>query len=812
MFRFDKRNGMHLFSVFLIVGACVFMLASFAFVQHQARETAQIIITESLKVKFVAIERYVFEFFKLHEQRLDRVTSHSVIKGATLEGISSADAFADQLTQLKGTGASSYINIYDFSGGVIYQERTLPKVVDEYVISGVETEALMKGVSYSFFKTNGRNFLLLTSPILYNGYAEGLGTYVTPLDESDFFESLGTDQMHWFGIAQDRLDWNMDPPNTWQVDMFPIEGTELSLLYSVSPKLVSNAESNLIQSLLLGMAIATSISLVVMFIFGRQVLVSPFRALAESEHQLYQQSEELKVKEAESAQLARVVKYMRDAVVFTDLDTKITWVNGAFERLTGYSQAEVMGKKPGKMLQGEDTDKETTRKIREAIDRRASGFFELLNYTKNGQAYWIEIALTPLYATDGKVEGFMAVERDITQRVELESSLKIKAVEAQAANIAKSQFLAAMSHELRTPMNGILGVGELLSNTSLNTEQQDYADTLVGSGQHMLNVLNDILDFSKIEAGKFELELADFQLKDLVDRLERLYQPLCTDKQLEFTCEYFQPCQKELKADETRISQILQNLLSNAVKFTSEGSIGLSIELLEKDNQGKLTIRISDTGIGISEDKHSTIFDPFSQAEADTTRRFGGTGLGLSITRDLVKAMKGTIELTSVLGEGSQFTIALPVILTEIKIGEVQDKVVSEFDGTGLSALIAEDTRVNALVLGKFLANKGFEYEVVENGQQAVERVQQRHFDCVLMDNHMPEMDGVEATKAITALALDDSPIIIGCTADAFEQTRQRMISEGCAEVITKPISSAQLDKVFHATFTPNNTNSAKQA
>ena len=139
---------------------------------------------------------------------------------------------------------------------------------------------------------------------------------------------------------------------------------------------------------------------------------------------------------------------MRDAVVFTDLDTKITWVNGAFEELTGYSQAEMMGKKPGDMLQGESTDKETTRQIRDAIDRRASGFFELLNYTKSGQPYWIEIALTPLYTKEGQVEGFMAVERDITQRVELEASLKVKAVEAEAANIAKSQFLAAMSHEL----------------------------------------------------------------------------------------------------------------------------------------------------------------------------------------------------------------------------------------------------------------------------------------------------------------------------------------------------------------------------
>ncbi|GLT17808.1 hypothetical protein GCM10007938_15860 [Vibrio zhanjiangensis] len=256
----------------------------------------------------------------------------------------------------------------------------------------------------------------------------------------------------------------------------------------------------------------------------------------------------------------------------------------------------------------------------------------------------------------------------------------------------------------------------------------------------------------------------------------------------------------------------MQNLLSNAVKFTHQGSVGLSIELTEREHHGELTIQVSDTGIGISEDKHSAVFDPFSQAEGDTTRRFGGTGLGLSITRDLVKAMNGTIDLASTIGEGSQFTIVLPVILTDAIDHATQEQELPEFDGSGLWALIAEDTRVNAVVLGKFLANKGFDYEVVENGQLAIEKVQQRHFDCVLMDNHMPEMDGLEATRAITSLNLDNPPIIIGCTADAFEQTRQQMMSEGCAEVITKPVSSAQLDKVFHATLTPNRANSAKQA
>ncbi|NRB66773.1 MAG: response regulator [Vibrio sp.] len=812
MLKFDKKNGMHLFSLFLIVGACVFMLASFAFVQHQARETAQILISESLKGKFVAIERYVFEFLKLHEQRLERVTSHPVTKGAVLEGVSDQSAFKDQLELLKSSGSTAYVNIYDFSGGNVYQEITLPDVVHTFITTGIENEALMEKPSYSLYQHAGSDYLLVSSPIFYNGYAEGLGTYVTSLNESEFFESLGTDSMHWFGIAQNRLNWNMQAPNNWTMDRFPIAGTDLSLLYSVSPQLVIDAESNLTGSLFVGMVIATSLTLVVMFIFGRRILVSPFRKLAESEQQLYEQSESLKIREAESARLARVVKHMRDAVVFTDLDSKVTWVNGAFERLTGYCLSEMIGKKPGDVLQGDGTDKRTIRKIRQMIDRREPGFFELLNYNKEGRSYWIEIALTPLYSTHGQIEGFMAVERDITQRVELEESLKIKAIEAEAANIAKSQFLAAMSHELRTPMNGILGVGDLLKNTPLNQEQQEYVDTFLGSGKHMLNVLNDILDFSKIEAGKLELEKVEFLLKDVVERLTRLYAPLCAEKQLEFKCEYSQSCERALVADETRILQILQNLLSNALKFTSDGSIVLSLNVVEQNQSIELHIDVSDTGIGISPEKQSAIFDPFSQAESDTTRRFGGTGLGLSITRDLVQAMNGTLNLTSEVGKGSRFTIVVPVGLKKVLQGNNKQERLSPFDGTGLRVLIAEDTRVNALVLGKFLKNKGFEYEVVENGELAVEIVQQQHFDCVLMDNHMPVMDGMKATKTIMSLNLANPPVIIGCTADAFEQTRERMISEGCADVITKPISSDKLDEVFHATLKPIEANTMREA
>ncbi|WP_245798215.1 PAS domain-containing hybrid sensor histidine kinase/response regulator [Vibrio ostreicida] len=729
MLKFDKKNGMHLFSLFIVVGAFVFMLSSYIFVQQQAHKTAQVIIGESIKGKTLAIERYVLEFLKLHEQTLQRVVEHPAVVGASLEGITSRPAFQDQLFKLKASSHLSLINLYDFSGSNIYQEMALFPDIERYISTGITDESLMEKVSFSFFAHEDRSYLLLTAPISYNGYFEGLGLYIMPLENSDFFESLGSDRYYWFGITQSHLNWIMTPPSDWGVEQHPIRGTSFVLLAAVSPELVANAESELTGSLLVGMVIATTLTLIVMFVFGRRVLVSPFRSLAESEHKLLIQSKALVKKEAESARLARVVKHMRDAVVFTDLDSKITWINGAFEQLTGYRQTEMVGKNPGHLLQGVDTDRETAHAIRKAIDARQPGFFELLNYHRNGEAYWIEIALTPLYSSDDKLEGFMAVERDISQRIALEGSLKVKAVEAESANMAKSQFLAAMSHELRTPMNGILGVGDLLLNTPLNKEQYEYVDTLLGSGAHMLNVLNDILDFSKIEAGKLNLEPNQFMLKDTVLRLTRLYKPLCTDKNLEFDCTYSQPCDRALWADETRLLQILQNLLSNALKFTSKGGISLTFKVHEKSEGGELIIVVEDSGIGIGQDNQLAIFDPFSQAENNTTRRFGGTGLGLSITRDIVEAMKGRINLTSELGKGSCFTVTIPIEFSRIESQETQDQKPLPFNGSGLRMLIVEDTKVNSLVLGKFLKNKGFEFDVVENGQLAIEKVQQQHYD-----------------------------------------------------------------------------------
>lgn len=799
MLKFDKKNGMHLFALFIIVGACVFLITSLVFVQHQAQQTAQVVINESVQSKITTVERYVKEYMDSRRDRLANIVEHPLLLGAVLEGVDHPSAFYDQLSRFKPVGGEAYVNVYDFAGERVYSELALPPQVVALIESGVESERLLERHSYSIFALQQSSYLMVTLPVKYNGLSEGLATYITPLSERDFFSGLGSDQYYWFGLAQPNMDWRMSSPHSWPIMEQPIEGTTLSMLYAYSPGLVEEAKQNFVKSLLKGMVLATFFALVVLVALGRKVLVSPFQTLSQSEQQLKEQSRELQRREAESARLARVVKYMRDAVVFTDIEAKIVWVNNAFEKLTGYNEREVLGRKPGDFLQGVQTDKQTTAAIRETIDDRRYGFFELVNYNKLGELYWIELALTPLYDKEGELEGFMAVERDITQRVELQESLEQKAVEANAANIAKSQFLAAMSHELRTPMNGILGVGELLQHTPLNQEQQEYVETFLSSGRHMLEVLNDILDFSKIESGKLQLQQREFSLKMVADKLSRMYQPLCKEKGLDFHCHCHFNDDVHVLADETRVMQILQNLLNNAWKFTIKGHVALELAVSDHSSGAWLEVKVKDTGIGISRDKQALIFDPFSQAETDTTRRFGGTGLGLAIISELVKLMEGKVEVDSMPTLGSTFTVKIPISITQAEYSEPVFNQ-QEFDGTGMSVLVVEDTRVNAIVLGRFLSKKGFSHQLAVNGLEALEMVKQQHFDFVLMDNHMPIMDGIKATEAIMKLELESSPVIIGCTADAFEETRQKMLAVGCAEVITKPISSAKLDEVFYLT------------
>ncbi|MYM58171.1 response regulator [Vibrio sp. OCN044] len=368
---------------------------------------------------------------------------------------------------------------------------------------------------------------------------------------------------------------------------------------------------------------------------------------------------------------------------------------------------------------------------------------------------------------------------------------------AQASTKAKSAFLATLSHEIRTPMNGVLGTAQILMKTDLSKEQLKHMKTLYDSGDHMMTLLNEILDFSKIEQGFLELEEHPFPLESILGSVNSVYFTLCAEKGLQFKVYSEVPQGRWYMSDKARLRQVLFNLLNNAVKFTSRGYVEVYFREFSQQGRNFLEIKVRDTGIGIAKEAHNKIFSPFEQAESSTTRRFGGTGLGLAIVKQISELMGGEITVTSELGIGTSFRVTLGMAPCEPHSLEIEEH--NNLNYQGLKALIVEDNRTNAIIMNTFMTSKGFECEVAENGEICLEKLVNNNYDLILMDNHMPIMDGVEATIAIRALTSSKAKIVIlGCTADVFKETRERMVGSGVDYVISKPIDETELDDALY--------------
>ncbi len=520
--------------------------------------------------------------------------------------------------------------------------------------------------------------------------------------------------------------------------------------------------------------------------------------------------------EQEAQKLLQAVEQSPASIVITSPDGLIEYVNPRFTRVTGYTSHEVVGQNP-RILQSGETPPEVYQELWQTLLAGKEWRGIVRNRRKNGELFWEEASISPIIDDAGRTTHYLAVKEDITERKRIEDELEqhrthletlvetrtadlMDALQAaKVADQAKDAFLANVSHELRTPLNAVIGLSELARRISTDPKQQDYLDKVTGAGRSLAGIINDLLDLSKISAGHMEFESSSFSLHSLVQRSRSVMAHRADEKGLKLLEQVDAGVPDVLLGDPLRIEQILLNLLSNAIKFTSAGRVEVRIGLQAREaDRVCLRIEIEDTGIGLAEESLSRLFQPFAQADASMSRKFGGTGLGLALSRRLAEMMGGDISVTSQEGVGTTFCVRIWLGLgAAADLPETADaahKTVLPVCYRNVQILVVDDQPLNREIVEALLATVGITSRSAADGQEALDILREagpHTFDLVLMDIQMPIVDGLTATREIRGWSRFDELPIIAMTAHTMEHEKTISTAAGMNDHIGKPFETA---------------------
>lgn len=502
----------------------------------------------------------------------------------------------------------------------------------------------------------------------------------------------------------------------------------------------------------------------------------------------------LEASRAETRRLALVAERTGDAVIITDAEGRTQWVNPGFTRLSGCTLDDLRRRKPGEILQGPLTSALEVQRMGDAIRKGESVRSLVVNYTRGGVPYWIDIEITPVLDEEGAIRQFISVARDATAAQAQSEALMAARETAERASATKSQFLASISHEIRTPMAGVIGLADLLAERVRPPDLKDMARTIHQTGASLIVILNDLLDLAKIEAGHLDLETAPFSPGDLLNHVQALYRASAEKKGLLLEIVLDQRSMQRRLGDRHRILQVLSNLVSNSLRFTEAGSVSVAVRC---DQPDILTFVVSDEGCGMTEAQAANVFHPFRQAEISTARLHGGTGLGLSIVSHLVQLMGGRIELETAHEAGTMVTVYIPAPEAEASpaLHAVPDIPVLDLPA-GLQVLAADDVAVNRMLLKVYLDKLGVEARIAESGDQALELARQRQPNLLLLDIVMPGKSGLDTLAEIRAMEIEEGRIpapAVAVTVDVMRQDVEAYHAAGFVAHVAKPLDAASL-------------------